>query len=69
MVDYSIQAELAQDTLKKIYREKKKESRKLFCQLLNKLYLPQDLDEWTVKKIMVLIEQLDMVGSRVVCIH
>lgn len=62
VIDQTIQAELAQDLLKKIYQERKKETRKLFCQLLNKLYLPDTMDEWTVKKLMLLIEQLDNVS-------
>lgn len=60
-VDQAIQAELAEDILKKIYRERKKETRKLFCQSLNKLYLPDNLDEWSIKKLMLLVEQLETV--------
>jgi condensin complex subunit 3 len=62
VVDHNIQAELAQDILKKIYQEHNKDTRKLFCQLLAKLYIP---DEWSIKKIMLLIGQLEMVRYKV----
>lgn len=36
------------------------DTRKLLCQLLNKLYIPNDVDEWKLKNLLLLISQLGL---------
>lgn len=62
-VDETIQVELTIDILKQIYKEPKKETRKQLCQLLGKLHIPDSLDEWQCKNILLLISQLDNVSA------
>lgn len=39
------------------------DTRKLFCQLLPKLYFPDDADEWKLKNLSYLITQLEGVSD------
>ena len=63
-VDETIQVELTIDILKQIYKEPKKETRKQLCQLLGKLHIPDSLDEWQCKNILLLVSQLDNVSAQ-----
>lgn len=62
-VDETIQVDLTIDILKQIYKEPKKETRKQLCQLLGKLHIPDSLDEWQCKNVLLLISQLDSVSA------
>ncbi|KAH8914244.1 hypothetical protein BT69DRAFT_1233008 [Atractiella rhizophila] len=56
--DELVHYDLCLDIIKQIYKESKKEQRKLFCQLLSRLWLPDQLDEWKAKGMAIWISDL-----------
>ncbi|GAA5998124.1 condensin subunit YCG1 [Rhodotorula paludigena] len=56
--DETIQVDLAIKMVKALYRSEEKDARKLWCQLLPKLYLADEADDLTIKALLVLIEEL-----------
>ncbi|BGO88973.1 hypothetical protein NBRC10512_005103 [Rhodotorula toruloides] len=56
--DETIQADLALKMLKALYKSEEKDARKLWCQLLPKLYIPDETDDLKIKALMVMIEEL-----------
>ncbi|POY70728.1 hypothetical protein BMF94_6138 [Rhodotorula taiwanensis] len=56
--DETVQVDLAIRTLKALYRAEEKEARKLWCQLLPKLHVPEEADDSKIRSIMYLIDEL-----------
>ncbi|GAA5841466.1 hypothetical protein JCM9279_000662 [Rhodotorula babjevae] len=56
--DESVQVDLAVKMVKALYRSEEKDARKLWCQLLPKLYVPDEADDLTIKALLVLIDEL-----------
>jgi condensin complex subunit 3 len=55
--------DLGLEVLKQIYQETRKDTRKFYCQLLNKLHIPEGVDEWKGRNALLLVSQLDLVGT------
>ncbi|GAA5865849.1 hypothetical protein JCM3774_003117 [Rhodotorula dairenensis] len=56
--DETVQVDLATKMIKALYRAEEKEPRKLWCQLLPKLYIPEETDDAKVHAMLFLIEEL-----------
>ncbi|GAA5979389.1 hypothetical protein JCM10908_002905 [Rhodotorula pacifica] len=56
--DEIVQVDLAIRMLKALYRAEDKEPRKLWCQLLPKLYIPDETDDAKIHALLVLLEAL-----------
>ncbi|GAA5928774.1 hypothetical protein JCM3775_004631 [Rhodotorula graminis] len=56
--DESVQVDLAVKMVKALYRSEEKDGRKLWCQLLPKLYVPDEADDLTIKALLVLLDEL-----------
>ncbi|GAA5963743.1 hypothetical protein JCM3765_006835 [Sporobolomyces pararoseus] len=56
--DESIQLDLAVTMTKALYKSEEKDERKLWCQLLPKLHIPEESDDLKIKALTVLISEL-----------
>ncbi|PWN53081.1 ARM repeat-containing protein [Violaceomyces palustris] len=56
--DTAIQVDVAVDLIQAMFKIDDRDERKVMCQLLSKLYLPDDLEEWKVKQLMFLGRRL-----------
>ncbi|BGP22271.1 condensin complex subunit 3 [Rhodotorula toruloides] len=56
--DETVQVDLALKMLKALYKSEEKDVRKLWCQLLPKLYIPDETDDLKIKALVVMIEEL-----------
>ncbi|GAA5857357.1 hypothetical protein JCM8547_002238 [Rhodosporidiobolus lusitaniae] len=56
--DETIQVDLAIRMVKALYKHEEKDARKLWCQLLPKLYIPEEADDLTIKALVELIRAL-----------
>ncbi|GAA5893397.1 hypothetical protein JCM5296_004865 [Sporobolomyces johnsonii] len=56
--DETIQVDLAINMVKALYKSEEKDERKLYCQLLPKLYIPDEADDLKIKALLLLISEL-----------
>ncbi|GAA5925051.1 condensin subunit YCG1 [Sporobolomyces koalae] len=56
--DDSVQLDLAITMTQALYKSEDKDERKLWCQLLPKLYIPEELDDLKIKALTLLISEL-----------
>ncbi|BGP37334.1 chromosome condensation complex Condensin, subunit G [Rhodotorula kratochvilovae] len=56
--DEMVQVDLALKMVKALYRSEEKDARKLWCQLLPKLYIPDEADDLAIKALLLLISEL-----------
>ncbi|KAK4056299.1 chromosome condensation complex Condensin, subunit G [Microbotryomycetes sp. JL221] len=57
-LDEMVQVDLAMSMVKKVYTEEQKDERKLLCQLLCKLYIPDEVDRNHIRSLLWLGDQL-----------
>ncbi|EPQ26200.1 uncharacterized protein PFL1_06912 [Pseudozyma flocculosa PF-1] len=52
--DDAVHVDIGADLVRAMYRIEDRDERKTMCQLLAKLYLPDELDEWKVRELLIL---------------
>ena len=56
--DESVHLDVGADMLKTLFKLDDKDERKVLCQLLSKLYLPEGAEEWRVQELLLLVERM-----------
>ncbi|KAF8163123.1 nuclear condensing complex subunit [Crassisporium funariophilum] len=57
-VDEAVQLDMAEDVLRTLFEKDLKEDKRVLCQLLNRLYIPDVVDDYKIRSVKLLIDHL-----------